>query len=216
MPKVLEDGLTRVEAENDEAHLQKSNAAAELDKRVLQCFDLKIAALTTDRSTSPPVPSAPARGQLALVEAPPQDTLAQLEQYKKQIEDLTAKLQAGVNKVQAEFDKSFDISLQELPQTPPPTKEQMPIYGSIFNAIQHWSVAGACHPFDWEALNQLTGPTVKAAEVASYVMGDILKRWSLRTPASPRPYRTCTPLGRRHRARLGDGWQEPIKNKNLL
>jgi len=100
-----------------------------------------------------------------------------LEQYKRQIAELTAKLQAGADKVQQEFDRAYTIAASELPQTPKPSKEQMPIYGSLFAALQNWNVSGACQPFDWKALDQLTGPDVTAAQVASYVMGDFLKKW---------------------------------------
>jgi len=172
----LENGLKVVEAENDKGHLQKSTAAAELDVKVIALLDQKIAALSPARNGAGPA-AVPQAQALALLPEVPVDSLDQLEQYKRQIAELSAKLQAGANKVQQEFDRSFVISASELPQTPKPSQEQMPIYGSLFTALQNWNVSGACQPFDWKALDQLTGPDVTAAQVANYVLGDFLAKW---------------------------------------
>jgi len=174
---ILENGLKEVEDENDKGHLQKTTAAAELDVKVLALFDQTIAALSPARANPGPSTSPQTQPALAILPPVPQDSLDQLEQYKKQIGELTALLQAGASKVQQEFDRSFVIAAAELPQTPKPSKEQMPIYGSLFSALQNWNVSGACQPFDWKALDQLTGPDVTAAQVASYVLGDFLKKW---------------------------------------
>ena len=122
--------------------------------------------------------------QLAVGTPLPQEpeTLSQLREYRAKIGELTAKLMNGASRVQFEFDRAVTLSEDQLPALQTPAKPQMPMYGALFKTLQQWSIAGASEPFDWETMNQLSGPDTKAWDVAVFVLGDLPKKWY---PASP-------------------------------
>jgi len=181
--KILEDGLSEMEKSNDEKHAAKQSMAMEADKKVLELFDIKIAALSSPQPQVPALTAGPqtAAGVNPLAVATPvphePETLAQIREYRLKIDELTAKLMSGASKVQAEFERAINLTEDELPIFKTPTKPQMPIYGALFKTMQQWSLRGANEPFDWETLDQLTGPDTKAWEVTVFVLGDLLKRW---------------------------------------
>jgi len=190
--KIADASLSQMEDNNDEKHAAKSKLAMEADKKVLELFDARIAALSTpqrppqDQAMNPGGQTGAAQGSNQLAIAPPPsgslpqepENPAQLREFRAKIEEYTARLRSGALKMQTEFDRDFNISEDQLPDHKTPTNVQMPIYGSLYKSLQQWSFAGASEPFDWETLNQLTGPDVKAWEVATFVLGEpILKNW---------------------------------------
>ena len=191
----LENGLTKLETVNNDAHAARAAAQTAVDTKVLALFDVKIAALQATGTVQNQVPVGaqpqappPGGGQssggvLALASAPAQQsaapgTLAELEEYKKKFAALQAGMQKATYAFEQQFSRSFDDILPEmLPPTEIPESDMLTAYGSIYRNLQSWAVAGTNQPFDWEALDLMAGPSHDAVDVARKLLGGVWDKW---------------------------------------
>ena len=87
-------------------------------------------------------------------------------------------MQAAASKVQLEFERSFDnVIPTELPPTQLPKPEELPVYGTLWQALNTWTCTGASTPFDWDSLQQLTPSGTPPVNLCQQLLGPTWKRW---------------------------------------
>jgi len=196
--QALETGLDALTTENNKAHTERAQQMAELDSKVLAQFDVKIATLKTSIAATPqpavqavaPPPttatdSAAAASQaqvtaLALLSQPSdQDikSMKELEEARKTIASLTAKVAAASSKLQQEFEKHFDdIQATHLPAVGAPSAETLPVVGALHIALESWVLSGGNLPFEWDALKATAGGG-DIVKIIRCLMGSVWDKW---------------------------------------
>ena len=178
----LEDALVVLESDNNDKYIKKAREADEMDKKVLELIDRKVAELTPDPSPPAQCSNQPPSFTGALALAMPPDTatptIAQLQEAEKKIAELTALLQAGAHRVHAEFNAAFeDIEMAHLPAPKVPPKEILPAFGTVYESLTSWQAAGAATAFEWKALNSSTGEVIEPIALGKQLLGRVWDRW---------------------------------------
>jgi len=173
----LEKALVKLESDNGAKYIKKAQEADEMDKKVLELIDKKVAELTPA-----PVPLAQAPSVANTLAALPPvtatPTIAQLQEAEKKIAELTALLQAGANRVNTEFNAAFeDIEMAHLPASKVPAKEILPAYGSVYELLTSWQTSGAATAFEWKALDSSTGDVIEPIALGKQLLGRVWDRW---------------------------------------
>jgi len=205
----LETEMLSLEAGNVVKHASKVKDAADMDVKVLALLDRRIADLKSAAAAPPPTVPTPAVPQaggaaaasapqpvlaahtlaVALPEAPALDTtyISTLEAQRVQISQLQAQLQVEVTRADTLFNAVFEeVKQAHLPPPELPGQDQLQAYVGLYQTLMAWSMAGAATPFDWAALETSTGQTVKPADLAKTLLGDVWNRWYLDAPPVPR------------------------------
>jgi len=185
---ILEKAMSSLESENDEAHKKRAAAVTSLDAKVLQLFDVRIAALQPkpEQVATPPPPEGPPQA-LALA-APPVDqvpsSLTELQEFRQKYEEMRLRMEAAIGVMASQFTASFeDITPDMLPPTEVPDDNVIASYGAIYHFLESWSVSGSA-PFDWDAFDTAAG-THDVIEIVKKLLGPVWSKWY--ATASPGP-----------------------------
>jgi len=177
---ILEKAMSSLESENDEAHKKRAAAVTSLDAKVLQLFDVRIAALQPrpDQVANPPPPEGPPQ-PLALT-APAVDqvpsSLIELQEFRKKYEEMRLRMEAAIGVMASQFTASFeDITPDMLPPTQVPDDNVIASYGAIYHFLESWSVSGSA-PFDWDAFDTAAG-THDVIEIVKKLLGPVWSKW---------------------------------------
>jgi len=185
--------ITKMETDNDAKFAARIKEVEQLETKVLQLFDKKIADLKAASAASAlaaaasvPVPAgqpAQPQGQQQTPGAPAaqvQDHMAELEALRSKVLTLTGQMtelnEASRRKTQ--FEMAFhDLSICDLPDLEAPTPAEVPAFEALFGTLDRWDDAGAAVPFNWDALAAVTKEIESPMVCFKGIFGNEWSKW---------------------------------------
>ena len=173
---LLEAGVAEAESKNNTVHTKRVADMANLDMKVLELFDRKLQSLQTTRQA--PLPETAPQARQALPGPAPQPThVTELENARKQIAALQAKLEQGIAKILSDFECSFEVSQDQLPKVTIPEAAHLPAVAALYETMASWSLAGASMPFDWVAIDPVVGDALDIITITKELLGALWAKW---------------------------------------